>query len=153
MSQFCASNQALWASVDVGRFCFSQTAIRKRIDNRLPVALLSNALRVGELVVACEKLLQARFNLLQGYRCVALNQAVYGSMNSLHVAALAVDGIFTGVGMLEACRRLAVCDLPIVEIEAKQTQLHIAYGDPRKRRLLRQFEALGPVVVVQSFED
>lgn len=151
MGRFCASNQPLWGPVDVAAFCYSATAARKRIDNRLPVGLLSNALRIGEVVVAAEKLLGARFNLLQGYRCAELNLAVYGSPGSLHVAGLAVDGAFVGVPLLVACQRLAESDLPLVEIEAKQTQLHLAYGDPRKRRLLRQFEAFGPVVAVSGF--
>lgn len=153
MSQFCADSLPLWGSVDVAAFTFSATARRYRLDNRLPVALLSNARQIGAVVVEAEKLLGARFNLLQGFRCAELNWRVGGSVGSLHMQALAVDGIFVGVPMLEACQALADSALSICEVEAKQTQLHIATGIDKPRALLRQFERGGPVVRVARFLD
>lgn len=151
MSQFVAQNQPLWGAIQVKHFCFSETAKRKGLDNRLPVDFLSNAKLTALMVVRCEQLLGRRFNLLQGYRSTAVNLWVGGSPTSLHTLALAVDGIFEGMGMLEACQRIADSNLPIVEIEAKRTMLHLAVGDRSKRRLLWQADKLGPVFRVSSF--
>lgn len=151
MSKFCAHDCPLWGSIRVFDFCYSATARARRLDNRLPVALLSNSLKVGHLVTQCEKLVGAPFNLLQGYRSAELNRAIGGGVKSYHMQGLAVDGLFVGVGMLEAGRILAASDLPIVEIELKQTMLHIAYGPREARKLFRQYVSRGPVVPVEFF--
>lgn len=151
MSQYVAEDVRLSLRFTVKEFCFSQTAARYGLDNRLPVRLLSNARLCVQMVHDCERALQARFVLTSGYRSPALCKLLGSSEKSYHCQALAVDGRFDGVPMLEACRQLSDSSFQIVEIEAKQTQLHLAYGPYSARRLFQQFVSGGPVESVEFF--
>jgi len=105
------------------------------------------------MVVRAEQFLGHKFRLYQGFRSEAVNWRVGGKPNSYHLRALAVDGSFDGLPMLEACRLLAASDLDIVEIEAKQTMLHLAAGPRSARKLFMQYVTRGAVVQVEAFPD
>jgi hypothetical protein len=151
MNQFCAGSEALGGGVTVDQFCFSATARRLRLDNRLPVRCLANAKLVVGVCLQAEAYLGGKFVLLSGYRSPEVNRAVGGKLNSYHLFGLAIDCRFDGVPFLDAARKLAVSRLPICELEAKQTSLHIAYGEFRTLRLFRQYVARGEVVRVDGF--
>ena len=71
---------------------FSQTAVRKGIDNA------PDAIVIGNLTNLCEHILEpirkglARpIHISSGYRCEALNKAIGGAKNSQHIEGKAAD--------------------------------------------------------------
>lgn len=151
MNQFCAEAVPLGTLWTVGAFCSSEEAASLGLDNRLPLALLSNArLIAGEVARICEAL-GDEFVLTSGYRTAALCEALGSSAKSWHVQALAVDGFFRRTSVIDACDRVARSGWKIREIEAKQTQVHFAYGPSSARILWRQYVAGGKLVRVSQF--
>ena len=152
-SSFVENNLKLGARVSVGDFIRSETADKKKMDNRLPKRLLENARLIVALVARCEALLGCRFELLAGYRTPALSVVVGGKKNSFHTFALAVDGRFKGMSGEIAGARLSRSGFQFAEIEIKPTSLHLAYDASGVVKLFRQHHAGGAVVRVQSFSD
>jgi uncharacterized protein YcbK (DUF882 family) len=85
------------AHFTLDEFCASSTALRRKIDNRLPQDLEPQAwstLAMLELIRAhlsdtAEK--DIAVSILSGYRCLALNKAVGGASTSDHLKACAAD--------------------------------------------------------------
>jgi zinc D-Ala-D-Ala carboxypeptidase len=81
----------------VAEFTASQEAVRRGIDNDLPVHLIVNARKTAELLERIRAHLsqlagrEIRMPLSSGYRCLALNRAIGSSDTSDHVNADAAD--------------------------------------------------------------
>ena len=151
MVRFVSQDVMLGERISVGQFVHSETASRLKINNNLPENLLPNARKIVAAVERAEQILSARFVLLAGYRTAGLSVAVGGKKSSYHVFALAVDGFFIGWGSVPTCRKLSLSPLPFVELESKRTAVHLAHGDPAKRKLFMQRTPGGAVVAVKEF--
>ena len=69
----------------------STTAIRKGINNTLPVEFLNNAKYVAELYDIIYTKFNGNVRINSFYRCVKLNKAICGSGTSQHFTAYAFD--------------------------------------------------------------
>lgn len=78
-------------------FIFSQTAIRKGIDNSLPTELKPNMISMARWLQVFRDRLSDKYGrdmpiiITSGYRCPKLNRKVGGSRTSAHKRMLAVD--------------------------------------------------------------
>jgi zinc D-Ala-D-Ala carboxypeptidase len=87
----------LTANFTLEEFEQSETAVRMRLDNRVPKALLANAKATVEMLQGIRDYLSKVFNedcpmiLTSGYRCIELNRAKGSSDSSDHVQANAAD--------------------------------------------------------------
>lgn len=72
-------------------FTRSETAQLKKIDNRLPLALLEDAKKICAIYDRIYDHFNGNVFLSSGYRCFLLNQAVGGSDTSQHKKAQAID--------------------------------------------------------------
>lgn len=85
------------AHFTLNEFCASSTALRRKIDNRLPQDLEPQAwstLAMLELIRAHLSDTAGKdiaVSILSGYRCLALNKAVGGASTSDHLKACAAD--------------------------------------------------------------
>jgi len=70
---------------------FSQTAIRRGIDNTLPPELMENVKRQAELMERVRYELNTHIHITSWYRCHELNAAIGGSGKSVHPLGLACD--------------------------------------------------------------
>ena len=100
----------------------SDTAEKKKIENRI------NAAEVDNLVRLCQKVLEplrahfgAPIKINSAFRCKALNAAVGGAVNSYHTKGRAVD-IPMHPGWLAYIRD----HLPHVELINEGTWIHVA---------------------------
>lgn len=96
----------------------SETAVRAGIDNNPPESIVANlrVLAAGlELVRAA---LGGRpIHLNSGFRCAALNAAVGGARNSMHMRGLAADILCPQFGSpLEVCRAIVAAKVPTDQV-------------------------------------
>lgn len=76
---------------------FSETAVRKGIDNTIPAQLKSNGIKLSNYLAGIlamwklDKGATARIMVTSGFRCPALNVAIGGAKTSDHCLALAAD--------------------------------------------------------------
>ena len=94
-------------------FEFSQVAVRRGIDNRVPEIKLPN---VCHLVTSVLQPLRDRLGVplvvTSGYRCQRLNREVAGSRNSAHTLGLAADIWIAEVLPYDLTAHVAESDLP-----------------------------------------
>ena len=82
-------------------FEHSNTAVQKKIDNRMPAIYLNNATRLcKEFLDPLREILGKSITITSGYRCDALNKAVGGVSTSAHSYGRAADLVFTGYPLL-----------------------------------------------------
>lgn len=72
-------------------FLFSETAVRRGIENKLPKHLMAAAQMTCEGLERCRVWTQKPILISSGYRCLELNRALGSSDDSQHVRAEAVD--------------------------------------------------------------
>ena len=98
----------------LSEFLFSQTAIRKGIDNTPNAGVIKN------LIALCENVLEplrsaanAPIRISSGYRSPGLNKAVGGSATSQHCYGEAVDLTVAGKTTAETIALIRSLNLPI----------------------------------------
>lgn len=134
----------------------SETAVRRRLDNTPPPAVLNNlAFLAGRLEVVRELLGNKPVLISSGYRSPEVNKAVKGSKTSAHMTGLAADFICPGFGApLDICRRLAEhgAQLAYDQLIQEGTWVHIGFAptgkEPRRQVLTAHFKAGGGVAYV-----
>lgn len=115
-------------------FEHSQVAERLCIPNIIPKDLQPRA------VVLCERILEpirAHYMLpiiiSSGYRSMALNEAIGGSVTSQHMSAEAADIIIPGIGILDLCQYVASSGLPFDQLIYEGSWCHVSYRTDRQR--------------------
>jgi zinc D-Ala-D-Ala carboxypeptidase len=92
---------------------FSQTAVRRGIDNMPDELTITRLRRVCENVLEPVRAHYGRpVRVTSGYRSPALNAAIGGSTTSQHSLGEAVDFEVPGVSNLDVCRFIAAGKLP-----------------------------------------
>jgi len=91
----------------------SQEAVRKQIDNTPSNAIVRNLRRLCSVLEEIRTLAgNSPLLVSSGYRCPALNLAVGGSSNSMHMQGLAVDFTSPKFGtVLQLARKIAASDI------------------------------------------
>lgn len=112
---------------------FSDTAVRKGIDNRPTQIALANI----ETVLApglqrIRDLLGVPIMVTSGYRSPALNAEVRGVRNSMHIRGLAADFIAPAYGMPRSVVRRLMEHMPSIradQIIEEGTWVHVAWPE------------------------
>lgn len=76
---------------NVAELTRSDTAQARGIDNTAPPEVLANLQRLAELLERVRAVLGVPVHISSGYRSPALNRAVGGVANSVHMSGLAAD--------------------------------------------------------------
>ena len=107
----------LSANFTLEQLTFSQTAVRKGIDNTPNDTQVANLTRLcTELLEPAMTFLGTSFHIDSGFRSEALNAAVGGSPTSEHRLGLAADCIPQGVALETAFNTLRKSNLPFDQI-------------------------------------
>jgi hypothetical protein len=128
----------------------SPTAVRRKIDNTLPIELFANVEYTAHQMERVRLLLGRPIRVNSWYRCPALNAAVGGSKTSAHMRGMAVDFEPVGMPLMQAFETLAVWDGPFDQLIHEGTRdgadwIHIGFtnGTPRQEVLRARGDVLG----------
>lgn len=112
---------------------YSDTAIKKGINNTIPDELLDNANYTLENINKLYK--YGNFKINSGYRCQELNKLVGGVSNSQHTKAQAVDITFGNLAINKSIAEKISKDLIYDQLIVEQggLWLHISYSKNRNR--------------------
>ena len=117
-------------------FVYSETAIRKGIDNYPTNEAITNLLMLCRDVLepAREEYGKAMI-ISSGYRCEELNKAVGGAKNSAHLKGLAADIVCSEPRRLfDIIKRQGKFDQLLLEHSGKTQWLHVSYKPNGKNR-------------------
>lgn len=126
---------------------FSQVAIRRNFDNRVPELKVPNIrILVNSLLQPVQKRLGSRLIITSGYRCARLNREMAGSRNSAHMLGLAADIRVPGMSPYEVTECVAESDLPydvVMHEFGRWTHVQAARPSETPRRLVMTSHKLG----------
>ncbi|MGF6591176.1 D-Ala-D-Ala carboxypeptidase family metallohydrolase [Pseudomonas sp. 2835] len=96
----------LSAHFSLAEMITSETAARRGIDNTPHAQIISNLERLCAVLEEVRSLVGRPVRVSSGYRSLALNKAIGGSVRSAHTLGLAVDINVTGLAPRELARRI-----------------------------------------------
>ena len=120
---------------DLSEFTYSETAIRKGIDNYPDNIAITNLLMLCRDVLepAREEYGKAMI-ISSGYRCEELNKAVGGAKTSLHMQGLAADIVCSEPRKLFDILKKGKFDQLLWEHSGKTQWIHVSYKPNGKNR-------------------
>lgn len=85
---------------NLDEFIFSETAIRRKIDNTPPPAVIENLEKLCQLILEPTRILLGGrpLTIMSGYRCLELNTAIGSQPTSHHVLGGAADFVCPAFG-------------------------------------------------------
>lgn len=125
----------------------SQIATRRRLDNQPPPFELGNLRRIAALLEEIRALVGKPVTVSSGYRSAALNAAVGGARNSMHVLGLAADINVPGMAPRALAELIRDSGIEFDQLIYEGTWVHIGLqaGTPRRQVLTATFEPGGVV--------
>lgn len=119
----------------------SDTAVAKKIDNTARPDVVKNLKRVAEMLEQVRALVGAPIRVSSGYRAPALNKAVGGAANSMHVLGLAADISTSAMSPKKLAWLISQSDIVFDQLIYEGTWVHIglSVGKPRQQILTAQF--------------
>ena len=118
---------------------FSQTAIRKGIDNTPSNEVRSNLVRLSEFLETVRRRVGLPIHITSGYRSPELNNAIGGASNSQHCLGCAADITVRGISLDEIIKRIGDLDFDQL-IREYDSWIHISIPpigkSPRKQKLI-----------------
>jgi hypothetical protein len=111
----------------------SQTAARRRIDNRPPVAVVRNLSRLAGVLEQVRAAVGKPITVSSAYRCPQLNVAVGGSRNSAHLQGLAADINVSGMTPKQLAKAILAAGIPFDQLIYEGTWVHLGLADGKQR--------------------
>lgn len=116
---------------------FSQTAIRKGIDNTPSLEKVAHLTRLACCMEQVRALLGGPIRITSGYRSPALNAAVGGAKTSAHMAGYAADFVCPSFGSpLEIVKAIAASSIKFDQCIQEGTWVHISFDPDMRREVL-----------------
>src|SRR5262249_23987307 len=109
----------------------SEVAARSGIDNTPPPGIVSNLKTLAEGLERVRAVLGGEpIHIKSGYRCRALNAAIGGASDSMHMQGLAADILCPGVGPpLIVCRAIVTAGIETDQVIYEFRQwCHVAFA-------------------------
>jgi zinc D-Ala-D-Ala carboxypeptidase len=101
----------------LSEFTFSQTAVRKAIDNTPNGGVIKNLSALCTVILEpLRAAAKAPIRISSGYRSPGLNKAVGGSATSQHCFGEAVDLTITGMSVAETVALIRSLNLPVDQV-------------------------------------
>jgi uncharacterized protein YcbK (DUF882 family) len=122
----------------------SQTAIRKRINNKAPMHVIENLKLLAEKIFEpTRKHFGKPIRISSGYRSVALNREIGGSKNSQHIQGQAIDiqgtNGLTNLEIFNYIKDNLIFDQLINEYpnsKGEPSWVHVSYSRLRNRKMV-----------------
>lgn len=116
-------------------FVYSETAIRKGIDNAPNESVEANLLALCRDVLEPARVEYGKAMIISsGYRCEELNKAVGGAKTSLHMQGLAADIVCSNPRKLFDVLKKGKFDQLLWEHSGKTQWIHVSYKPNGKNR-------------------
>lgn len=116
---------------------FSQTAVRKGIDNTPSLEVVAHLTRLADSLEKVRQLLGGPVRITSGYRSTVLNAAVGGSKKSAHMAGYAADFVCPSFGYpLKIVKAIAASDIQFDQCIQEGTWVHISFDPDARRQVL-----------------
>lgn len=112
----------------------SETAARKRIDNKPGQDEMANLTRLAETLEEVRELLSRPIVITSGYRSRELNHAIGGSPLSVHCHGLAADFIAPPIAVDDICKRIATSDIGFDQLIKEYQWVHLGLSKNHNRR-------------------
>ena len=123
-------------SFTLEQLTFSETAVRKGLDNTPSPEQEANLVELAQALERVQLLLGFPLSIHSAYRSPKVNAAVGGSATSAHMEGYAADFTCPSFGTpLEVCKAIAASDLSFDQLIQEGTWAHLSI-DPRMRREL-----------------
>lgn len=134
---------------------FSQTAVRKGIDNT------PNPQQIQNLKALCNNVLERiisvigqRFHINSGYRGPTLNAAIGGAKASKHLDGKAADIVCPAIGTLPLFKSIVKSDIVFDQLIFEGTWVHISYDSINNRHeIMKATFGKGPVTYTKLTEE
>lgn len=142
------NDERLTPSFHLSELLASDTAERKRLDNRPDAAALGNIRNhLAPGLQQIRDLLGQPMIIASGYRSPAVNKAVGGSRSSQHMQGLAADFIAPKFGTpLQVCRAIVASKVQFDQLIYEGTWVHVSFAaKPRRSVLTAKFGPGGAV--------
>ena len=121
---------------------FSQTAVRKGIDNTPTPEVLHNLGLLAALLEQVRALVGKPVNVSSGYRCPLLNTIEGGAHDSAHMLGLAADINVNGLSPKALALLIRESDIEYDQLIYEGTWVHVGLahaGLPRRQELTAHF--------------
>ncbi|CAB4171408.1 Peptidase M15A, C-terminal [uncultured Caudovirales phage] len=117
---------------------FSDTAVRLGINNNVTdPTLLSNLHVLAAGLEQVRSVLNAPLHINSGYRCLLLNGAVKGSINSAHMQGWAADFTCRLFGTpLEIVKEVVKAGIKVDQIITEGTWVHVSFSPQMRNAVL-----------------
>lgn len=119
-------------------FAFSQTAVRKGIDNSpMSQIVLAHLKGTAQRMEDVRNLLSRPIRITSGYRTPELNRAIGGAKHSHHMDGWAADFICPSYGKpIDIVRAIAESDIQFDQLIQEGTWVHISFAPTMRREVL-----------------
>ena len=118
-------------------FTFSQTAVRRGIDNSPNKTVLENLKTTAQGMEKIRALLNNPIRITSGFRSPALNIAIGGSLRSHHVLGLAADFVCPRFGTpKDICKAIMKSNIQYDQLIHEGTWVHISFAPTMRRQNL-----------------
>ena len=117
---------------------FSDTAVRLGINNNVTdPTLLCNLHSLAVGLEQIRDLLNAPLHINSGYRCLLLNGAVKGSINSAHMQGWAADFTCRNFGTpLEIVKEVTKAGIKVDQIIQEGAWVHVSFSPPMRNLVM-----------------
>ena len=116
---------------------FSETAVRKGIDNSAPLAVIPCLTALAGGLEEVRALLGKPLHINSGYRSAALNRAIGGSKASAHMEGYAADFTCREFGSTKAiCQAIADSKIKFDQLIEEGTWVHISFAPTMRRKVM-----------------
>ena len=124
-------------SFTLEQLTFSETAIRRNLDNSPTPEQVENLRELAQSLERIQQLLGSPLSIHSGFRSPKVNAAVGGSPTSAHMEGYACDFACPGFGTpKEVCQAIADSEIPFDQIIHEYKSWCHFSSDPRMRRML-----------------
>ena len=124
-------------SFSLEQLVFSETAVRKGLDNTPNDEQIANLTELAQALERVQSLLGYPLHISSAFRSPKVNAAVGGSPTSAHMEGYAADFTCEAFGSpLEICRQIATSDIGFDQLIQEGTWVHISIAPTMRRDLL-----------------
>lgn len=139
-------------------FVYSNTAIKRDINNTPGIAIIRNLRRLALYLETARSAVRQQYGqdhvivITSGYRSPELNRAVGGVPTSAHVRGLAADIHSPGIVPTDLSKFLAdaLADYDQIIDEGTWTHVGLSEGTPRMQKLLAHFDSTGKATYTEA---
>ncbi len=149
-------DERLSANFSLSELTYSETALRRGIDNTPSASQRANLVRLAGILESVRTVLGKPMSISSGYRSPLLNQAVGGAKDSAHLYGRAADFVCPDFGSpLAICREIVLAGIPFDQLIQEGRWVHLGIpvdGQAWRKEILTAHFSGGRVTYTRGLE-